>query len=168
MIDLPKRDETAKLVELAQATGFFNPDEIHVVREMLDEYFAEKAKGTVGSGDYIWVVYREAPRGLPLGFACYGPVSLSEDVYDLYWIAVHPGHQSKKLGTALLKYVEDALQEQHARQLYIETSDTAKYAPTRAFYEKRGYHEAAHFPDYYHVGDGKVVFVKVFNSEGRG
>ena len=35
MIDRPRLDETEKLVALAQATGFFNPDELTVVREML-------------------------------------------------------------------------------------------------------------------------------------
>ncbi len=148
------------LVALAQATGFFNPDESVVVREMLDDYFGDPA-----SGEFMWAVYREEPGAPPLGFVCYGPASLSDDVYDLYWIAVDPKYQARKIGSALLRYVEEDLQRRGARQLYIETSDTEQYAPTRAFYVRRGYEQAAHFTDYYHIGDGKVIYRKVFRSK---
>lgn len=167
MIGPPQPDESEKLVELAQATGFFNAEEIRVVREMLTDSFAprpEREQGALGSDEYQWAVYRHAPGSPPLGFVCYGAVSLSEDVYDLYWIAVDPQHQSKKIGTTLLEYVEDDLVKRQARQLYIETSDTEDYKPTRAFYERRGYEKAAHFSDYYHLGDGKVVYRKVFRE----
>ncbi len=160
IIDPPLASERPILIALAEATHFFNPEEIGVIGELLDEYFERPE-----SGDYIWRVYREEPGACPLGFACYGPVSMSEDVYDLYWIAVDPAHQSKKVGTALLNYVEQDLTHRHARQLYIETSDTPQYAPTRAFYVRRGYDQAAHFTDYYHVGDGKVVYRKVFREQ---
>lgn len=168
MIDPPLFDEIEKLVELAEATGFFNAEELRIVREMLTDSLAsarDAGQATPGSDDYLWAVYREGPGAPPLGFISYGPVSLSDEVYDVYWIAVHPRNQSKKIGSALLGYVEDDLRKRQARQVYIETSDTAQYAPTRAFYEKRGYHQAAHFPDYYHIGDGKVVYRKVFREK---
>ncbi len=158
MIDTPQPHESERLAALAHATGFFNPDEIAVVREMLAEFFEAP-----DSGEYLWMVYRDAPGSTPLGFVCYGPVSMSDDVYDLYWIAVDPKHQDKKIGSALLKYVEEDLQRRGARQLYIETSDTPRYTPTRAFYERRGYERVAHMTDFYHAGDGKIVYRKVFN-----
>jgi hypothetical protein len=52
------------------------------------------------------------------------------------------------------------LVKRRARQLYIETSDKPQYAPTRAFYERRGYTLVAHFRDYYDIGDGKVTYFK--------
>jgi ribosomal protein S18 acetylase RimI-like enzyme len=156
MLDRPTPQETESLVALAQATGFFNPEEIAVVRELLDEYHARgEASG------YFWAVYRASPGAPPVGFVCYGPVPMSEDVYDLYWIAVDPRRQSGGIGSALLAFVEAELSRRRARQLYIETSDTPRYAPTRAFYERRGYEEVAHLTDYYHVGDGKLVYRKV-------
>jgi GNAT superfamily N-acetyltransferase len=167
MIEPPQPDESEKLVVLAQATGFFNPEEIRIVREMLADFFASRVEAgqeTPESVDYIWAVYREAPDTPALGFVCYGPVSLSDDVYDVYWIAVDSRRQSRGIGTTLLEYVEGDLKGRNARQCYIETSDTLQYAPTRAFYERRGYKQAAHFPDYYHVGDGKVVYCKLFGE----
>jgi ribosomal protein S18 acetylase RimI-like enzyme len=84
--------------------------------------------------------------------------------YDLYWIVVDKNHQDKKIGSALLKYIENDLVKHRARQLYIETSDKPQYAPTRAFYERRGYALVAHFRDYYDVGDGKVIYFKAFDK----
>jgi len=159
MIDCPLPEETEKLVALAQATGFFNLEEIEIVREMLNDFFSHP-----DADEYLWVVYRETPGAPPLGFVCYGPASASDGAWDLYWIAVDPAYQSKKIGTALINSVEDDLKNRKARQLYIETSDTEQYAPTRAFYERRGYERAAHFPDYYHIGDGKVIYRKVLHK----
>ncbi len=167
MIDHPQPGEIPTLIEFARATGFFRPDEIDVIHELLDKYFAQiQELGERGrdSGDYIWVVYREEPGAPPIGMACYGAVEMSEDVYDLYWIAVDRRYQDKKVGSALLKYVEQDLVKRNARQLYIETSDTPQYAPTRAFYERREYEKIAHYTDFYRVGDGKVVYRKVFRT----
>ncbi len=156
MIDHPRADEKETLVTLAQATGFFDSEEVQVVREMLTAYFDAPE-----SEEYIWSVYREAPGGPPLGFVCYGPSSFSDGTYEIYWIAVDPEHQSRKIGTALLRSVEEDLQGRRARHLYLETSDREQYAPTRAFYERRGYEEVAHLLDYYRIGDGKVIYRKV-------
>ncbi len=157
VIEPPRPDENEKLVALAQATGFFDTEEVQAVRELLEDYFAK-----LDSSEYLWVVYREAPGAPPLGFACYGLASFTDGTYELYWIAVEPRYQSKKIGTALLEYVESDLHRRQARQLYLETSDRPQYTPTRAFYERRGFERAAHFSDYYHVGDGKVIYRKVF------
>jgi hypothetical protein len=42
----------------------------------------------------------------------------------------------------------------------VETSSRADYAPTRAFYEHRGYTRAATIPGYYAPGDDLVVYTK--------
>jgi GNAT superfamily N-acetyltransferase len=168
VIDPPRPDERDQLVALAHATGFFSPEEVKVVGELLDEYLGQPSRHphvAPGADEYRWEVYRPAPGAPPLGFICYGPVALSEDVYDLYWIAVDPAHQSQHIGSALLAHLEDRLRQWHARQLYIETSDTPQYAPTRAFYLRRGYEEAAHLTDYYHLGDGKFIYRQVFRDK---
>lgn len=155
VINLPRLDEKEMLVALTEATGFFHSDEIEIVREMLDS-MSDPAL----ADEYIWIVYRESENAPPLGYACYGPASLAVGTYDLYWIVVDPNHRDKKIGSALLKHIEMDLVKRRARQLYIETSDTPQYAPTRAFYERRGYTLVAHFQDYYDVGDGKVTYFK--------
>lgn len=143
------------LVALTEATGFFNAAEVAIVREMLEAFFENPA-----SDEYSWIVYRDAPDAPPLGYACYGPASLAVGTYDLYWIAVDKRAQSKRIGSALLEYMEADLTRRGARQIYVETSDKPQYAPTRAFYEHRGYACVAHFRDYYAAGDGKVIYFK--------
>ena len=46
------------------------------------------------------------------------------------------------------------------RRLYVDTSTSEKYAPTRAFYRGAGYSVAAEMPDFFRDGDGKVIFMK--------
>lgn len=157
MIDQPHPNERETLVALTEATGFFHSDETEIVREMFDDFVANPE-----SDEYSWIVYREGVGLPPLGYAVYGPASAAVGTYDLYWIVVDKNHQAKKIGSALLKYIEEDLVNRRARQLYIETSDKPQYAPTRTFYERRGYTLAAHFPDYYDVGDGKVIYRKIF------
>lgn len=155
MIEQPLPQELETLVALSGATGFFHPDEIEIVREMFQDFVAHP-----DADEYLWIVYRERENTPPLGFAVYGPASLAVGTYDLYWIVVDKNHQDKKIGSALLKYIEEDLRQRGARQLYIETSDKPQYVPTRAFYERRGYTLVAHFRDYYDVDDGKVIYFK--------
>jgi len=81
-----------------------------------------------------------------------------------YKVVNHKNFQDKKIGSALLNFIETDLQKRNARQLYIETSDKLQYAPTRMFYERRGYKLVAHFRDYYDVDDGKVIYQKLFTK----
>ncbi len=162
MIDQPRPHEQEMLVALTHATGFFHSDEIEIVREMFEAYSTNPE-----SDEYEWIVYRENENAPPLGFACYGPASLAVGTFDLYWIVVEKNQQDKKVGSALLNHIEQDLSKRNARQLYIETSDKPQYAPTRAFYERRGYTLAAHFRDYYDVGDGKVIYFKALGENGK-
>jgi hypothetical protein len=57
--------------------------------------------------------------------------------------------------------------------LVVETSSRPEYAPTRAFYERRGYAEAARMREFYAPGDDRVIFTKRFQGilnspSGRG
>lgn len=155
MIDRPRPEEKEKLVILAQETGFFSLDEIAIIREMLDGFFDPGPMD-----DQTFIVYRAVANAEPLGFACYGPTPMTEGTYDLYWIAVDKTHQNKKIGRALLEAMESELEKQNARAVYLDTSDTSEYSPTRAFYERMGYARAAHLLDFYKMGDGKVIYRK--------
>ncbi len=55
--------------------------------------------------------------------------------------------------------------EQFARTLIVETSSLDKYHQAREFYRKHGYHEVARIPEFYGVGDDKVVFWKALNTD---
>ena len=155
MIDQPHPEEKEKLVSMARGTGFFTPEEIDVIVELLDSFF-----GGDPTNSYFFIAFRETAGGEPLGFACYGPAPMTEGTFDLYWIVVDKAYQNKKIGRALLETVEAETSLKGGRALYIETSDLPYYLPTRAFYERMGYDRAAHLPDYYKIGDGKITYRK--------
>jgi ribosomal protein S18 acetylase RimI-like enzyme len=64
------------------------------------------------------------------------------------------------VGTALLRAVEEQLAAEGCRLIVVETSSRADYAPTRAFYERRGFSRTAVIPAYYEPGDDLVVYLK--------
>ena len=94
------------------------------------------------------------------GYACYGPIAGTIGSFDLYWIVVDPAWQGRGLGRRLMGAVEAAVRCTGGCRLYIDTSTSAAYAPTRAFYTRCGYAIAAELPDFYSPGDGKVIFVR--------
>src|SRR5260370_453347 len=71
-----------------------------------------------------------------------------------------PARQREGLGTELLRAVEDRLKTDRGRLVVVETSSRTDYAPTRAFYERRGYTQAARLPGYYAPGDDLVIYLK--------
>jgi hypothetical protein len=42
----------------------------------------------------------------------------------------------------------------------VETSSRDAYLPTRRFYDRRGYEEAARVAEFYGPGDDRVIYVK--------
>ena len=52
------------------------------------------------------------------------------------------------------------------RTILIETGGKESYAPTRRFYERSGYAEAARIPDFFRVGDDKVIFMRKVTRSG--
>jgi ribosomal protein S18 acetylase RimI-like enzyme len=145
------RAQRARLERLTAATGLFRPDEVAIAVELLDESLA-------GGDDYRLL---GAYAGDELvGYACWGPTPGTQGTYDLYWIVVDPVWQGKRIGTELLRAVEDTLTAAHGRLIVVETSSRAAYAPTRAFYERRGYARTATIPGYYAPDDDLVIYRK--------
>lgn len=100
-------------------------------------------------------------NGAPQGVAYFVPERLTDRTWNLLLIAVHPDHQGKGRGAALLQAVEAKLTEQGGRMLIIETSGLAGFEAQRGFYRKCGYEEEARIRDFYEAGNDKVVFRKV-------
>jgi ribosomal protein S18 acetylase RimI-like enzyme len=141
----------ARLEALTRATGLFHDDEVATAVELLDEAAA-------GDDDYRFVGAFEGDT--LVGYACWGPTPGTRGTCDLYWIVVDPSRQGRGLGTQLLQDVERRLAAEHARLIVVETSSRPDYAPTRAFYERRGFHRAAVIPGYYAPGDDLVIYLK--------
>ncbi|MEM9927546.1 MAG: GNAT family N-acetyltransferase [Cyanobacteria bacterium P01_D01_bin.50] len=160
-IRLAKADDTEAIMNLADVIGLFEGEELEVLGDMLGGYF----EGSLGEG-HSWVVCEDA--GV-VGVAYFAPEQYAYGVYNLYFIAVHPKHQGKGYGTAVLQYVEKTLREKgdkpltHAlrdRLLLVETSGLPNFELTRKFYRKQGYEEEARIRDYYKPGDDKIIFRK--------
>jgi ribosomal protein S18 acetylase RimI-like enzyme len=166
--------------EILAATQVFNPEEIDVALELFDDAFPRDTHGTIGStvpdapptGSSYAFLGAFTPEDQLVGYACYGPTPETDRTYDLYWIAVDPTVQGAGGGTRLLSEVERRLQGLNVRMLVVETSSRSEYAPTRAFYERRGYEEAARVRGFYAPGDDRIILTKRFQSlrspTGRG
>ncbi len=85
---------------------------------------------------------------------------MTEGTYDLYWIAVNPEAQSKGIGSGLIKFVENHLENIEGRLIIIETSGKPSYEKERRFYEKNSYSQFASIKDFYKVGDSLIIYGK--------
>lgn len=164
----PVAEDGPRVRRLTAATGFFRPEEVAIAVELVEERLA---KGAASGYEFVFADDREGagdggPAGRPeerelAGYACFGPIPLTESSYDLYWIAVAPQRQGEGLGRRLLAAAEERVRAAGGRRIYLDTSTRPQYAPTRAFYLACGYRLAAELADFYAPGDGKAIFVKV-------
>jgi D-alanine-D-alanine ligase len=152
-----ERDHRAALVALIGAVELFSEDEKVVAVEVLDAYMEHPGKDYHALGAFTH-------RDVLLGYACYGPTPCTAGTWDLYWIAVSGDARGRGIGTLLMEEVERRLVDLDARLLLIETASRADYAPTRAFYERRGYEVVAIVPDFYAPGDDRVIFARTFTT----
>jgi ribosomal protein S18 acetylase RimI-like enzyme len=146
--------------EIVVATGHFNDVEIETAMELVDAWLAEGE-----ASDYLTYVLTDssttaASTGAVRGYVCVGPTPLTEGTYDLYWIAVDPRAQGHGNGRVLLRFAEDEVRRRGGRLLLIETSSQELYGATARFYERNGYALVARIPNFYHVGDDKLVYAK--------
>jgi ribosomal protein S18 acetylase RimI-like enzyme len=138
------------------STGNFNDVEIATALELVDEALAQGEE----SGYLFALMECGEKHRVVQGYACYGPVPLTQGVYDLYWIVVDPASHGKGFGRYLLGYVERDVLSRGGRMILIETSSQETYGATVRFYEHSGYHLAARIRNFYRVGDDKLIFQK--------
>lgn len=148
-------EDRERIEAILRSTEFFYEYEIQTALEIADETLR---KGMENSG-YYWVK-ATAEDGI-FAFANFGRNSFSTHSWDLYWIAVHCDSRNKKVGSALLKEVEDQVVKRGGRILWIETSGRPLYAPTEGFYRRNGYELQASLKDFYGPGDPKQIYSRV-------
>jgi ribosomal protein S18 acetylase RimI-like enzyme len=95
-----------------------------------------------------------------VGVVSWNPKVAADAVWDLTMIAVLPDRQGSGRGAAMMAHVENELALAGQRLLLVETSSTAQYDGTRAFYRRCGYDEEARVRDYWSDGDDLVLFRK--------
>ena len=150
-----------RIEALVRTTGFFNEEEISIARELVEERLH---KGEASGYYFILAEQQVKPQGGLAGYTCYGPIPGTRASFDLYWIVVDPARQGRGLGRALLVLVEEQVRCLGGTRLYIDTSSRAQYAPTCMFYQRCGYRQEAHLPDFYAPDDGKIIFCKEWSG----
>jgi ribosomal protein S18 acetylase RimI-like enzyme len=151
---IEKKDKKA-VEEILRSTDFFYEFEIQTALHIADETIS---KGMEKSG-YFWM--KIADEDGIVAFANYGKNDFSTHSWDLYWIAVHQNSRSKKLGSMLLKAIEDDIRKSGGKILWIETSGRPLYASTEGYYIRNGYELQASLKDFYGPGDPKQIYAKV-------
>jgi ribosomal protein S18 acetylase RimI-like enzyme len=159
MIQPTKKDETAALMSLAEASGLFEPSQTEELAQMLNRHFDDAA-----ASPEIWLTqfdHAGAPE-LPniIGMAYIAPERMTEGTWNLLLIAIHPDYQKKGHGKALLHHVEQMLAEKGERVLLVETSGTDDFEYVRSFYRTSGYDEEARIREFYAAGIDKIIFRK--------
>ena len=161
-------DDAAAVREVVASTGFFHNFEIDVAVELVQERLGQG----LASG-YHFVFADDPHTQMAVGYACFGQIPCTAGSFDLYWIAVHDRWRGRGLGTRLMSEAERAMAAgvpdesgrglAVARRVYVETSSTLRYEPTRQFYVRCGYAQEARLQNFYAEGDDKLVLVKVLN-----
>jgi len=146
-----------RLEAITTGTGLFSNDEVTVALEVFDAAVA-------GRDDYA--ALGAAAGDVLAGWICWGPTPCTLGTWDCYWIVVDPAHQGEGIGSTLLGEMEQRLAGR-ARLIVAETAGRDEYGPTRAFYERRGYHAQSRIPDFYAPGDDQVVYVKYLAAAVR-
>jgi ribosomal protein S18 acetylase RimI-like enzyme len=147
-------DDYDQIREVLESSGYFHPQEIIVALELVDEALK---KGN--ESGYYFITARVEDR--IAGYICYGPIPMSFNRWDIYWIAVADRFRGKGIGGRLLAKTENHIRILGGKRAYIETSSSQLYAPTRRFHEKQGYVLEAVQKDYYNDGDDRCLYVKV-------
>jgi len=143
---------------LLDSTGFFNPEELQVAMELVDDRLAH------GEASHYRFLVAELD-GAVVGYACWGPILGTAESADLYWIAVDQSTQGRGVGRALLDEAERWIAAEGRTRVYLETAGRAQYQPTRAFYLACGYRIVASLEHFYAPGDAKVVFLRVLEPQ---
>ncbi|WP_299484129.1 GNAT family N-acetyltransferase [uncultured Roseibium sp.] len=147
-IQLTTKDDIPDLQIVLDQTGLF-PSEM--LPDMLAPALADEGKG-------IWLTSHF--NGAAVGFCYTVPEEMADGTWNMLALAVRPDLQGRKLGTGLVKAVEERLRKKRQRILIVETSGTDEFALTRAFYARNGYAEEARIRDFWAAGDDKVTFRK--------
>lgn len=143
-----------QLIQVIVKQKNFLQCEIDIATEVIDETFNP-------AEDYQALAAFDDDRRL-IGFISFGPIPLTVNRFDIYWIAVDPDHGRQGTGTVLLREMEKELQKSGHGHIYVETSSTEGYLSARLFYEKNDYQLVSHLPDFYRDGDGRMIYRKIF------
>ncbi len=147
------------IAAIVAAIPAFRAEDEAIALELVDE-----ALDPTPDTDYAWMIADRA--GQVVGFACFGPVPLTDGTFDLYWIAVAPDATRRGIAARLDAAVTLAVRGQPgARWLLAETSSTADYVAAQTFYRRQGYRLVGRIADYYRPGDDRLTYGKRLDED---
>jgi GNAT superfamily N-acetyltransferase len=141
---------------MVAGTGFFSPAEVDIAVELVDDRLSRG-----GKSDYRFLLAER--KGALIAYTCFGAIDGTLNSYDLYWIVVRDDLRKMGIGRELMRRTEDRILRSRGGRVYVDTSSRDQYAPTRAFYMRCGYRQAAVLPDFYAPGDGKIIYEKTLD-----
>ena len=136
------------LIALATASGLFEADQTEIPAGMLRSQ----------NENDVW--FTDDDGSGPVGVAYMAPEKMTHGTWNLYWIAVHPGHQRNGRGKAILDHVEKWLTEKGERILLVETAGLDDFAYVRKFYADNGFEAEAGIRDFYDEVSARWGFVR--------
>jgi ribosomal protein S18 acetylase RimI-like enzyme len=153
MVRKLKKTDRPSLESMLNNTVEFSAEEKDVAMELVDEALTNDEQ------DYYNFFVYEMDKTI-LGYYCIGQRSLTDGVYDLYWIVVDSSSQNKGIGKKLLEHAEKYAKKKKGRWILIETSSDEKYLKTRNFYLRNYFTQVAEIKDFYSVGDSLIIYGK--------
>jgi ribosomal protein S18 acetylase RimI-like enzyme len=147
------REDRPHITKILHDIPEFKPFEVAVAEELIDSYLDDPS----GSGYHILVAQVDSNVE---GYICYGPTPLTEGTWDIYWVAVAQARQDQGIGSSLMESAEKEILKAKGRLTIIETSSTPLYEKTRNFHISQGYEVVARIPDFYALGDDKLILQK--------
>jgi len=147
-------EDREELVRIIKLQNNFLQCEIDIAIEVIDATFNP-------AEDYQALAAFDTTRHM-LGFISFGPIPLTVNRFDIYWIAVDPENGRHGIGTVLILEMEKLLKKGGSGHIYVETSSTAGYAPARLFYEKHEYQLVSNLKDFYRAGDDRMIYRKIY------
>ncbi len=166
--DLTQAD-IPRILDITRATGVFREEELAIADEVIHDAITpagpsgglpvERGGMAAEKEHRSYYALGAEANGELAGWICWGKTPCTEGTWDLYWLAVDPGAYRGGVASALVAEMERRLQGA-ARLISVDTSGRADYAPTRAFYEARGYKAVARVPDFYAPDDDQVIFTR--------
>jgi len=147
-----------RCLAVANSTGAFRADELDVLEDVLVQWSLHPGR------DYI-LLTEWSDRDLA-GFLVYGPTPMTSFAFDLYWMAVAPGHQRKGVGGRLeLEMCSALLEQSNDAVIRVETAGRDDYLGQRSFYLSMLYVECGRIPDFYSEGDDLVLYCKKISKK---
>jgi len=150
---IPEERDIERVREIVDSTKFFYDHEVVIAAELVEE------RMELGESTGYYFVFAEVD-GVTVAYSCFGPITMSQTSFDLYWIVTHNDYRGKGIGKKLLDETCRLAKLMGCSILIAETSGLPHYAPTRAFYLNTGFEQEASLKDFYAMGDDKIFYTK--------